>query len=100
MGDGPAPFPQGVGPFLFLYLNSPTGRSFFELEKREYGGGLEKYEPNDINKAMALNFTLLDQKNLERLIELQKAFINTEKGMTEEKMILKEADSIFEALIR
>lgn len=85
--------------FLFLYLSSPIGRSFFELEKREYGDGLEKYEPNDINKALAPNFTLLEQKNLEQLIELQKAFINTEQGVIEENMILKEAGSIFETLI-
>jgi len=86
--------------FLFLYLNSSTGRSFFELEKREYGDGLEKYEPNDINKALAPNFTLLEHKKMELLIELQKAFINTEQGVIEERMILKQADSIFETLIR
>jgi len=95
----PSRFGEQYMSFLFLYLSSPIGRSFFELEKREYGDGLEKYEPNDINKALAPNFTLLEQKNLEQLIELQKAFINTEQGVIEENMILKEAGSIFETLI-
>ncbi len=87
-------------PFLFLYLNSSTGRTFLELEKREYGDGLEKYEPNDVNKALAPDFSLLDQDKLERLIELQKAFIDVEKGSSEEESILEEADAIFGALIQ
>ena len=87
-------------PFLFLYLNSSTGRTFLELEKREYGDGLEKYEPNDINKALAPDFDLLDQDKLERLIELQKGFIDAKEGSPEEESILEEADTIFDALIQ
>ena len=86
--------------FLFLYLNSSTGRTFLELEKREYGHGLEKYEPNDINKALAPDFGLLDQTQLERLIELHKAFIDVEEGSSEEASILEEADLIFGTLIQ
>ncbi len=91
---------KAVLPFLFLYLNSSTGRTFLELEKREYGDGLEKYEPNDINTALAPDFGLLDQDKLERLIELQKAFIDAEEGSSEEASILGEADAIFAALIQ
>lgn len=87
-------------PFLFLYLNSSIGRDFLELEKREYGGGLEKYEPNDINKALVPDFELLDPESSKRLIELQTAFIHAEMGSSEEKASLEEADAIFEALIR
>jgi adenine-specific DNA-methyltransferase len=87
-------------PFLFLYLNSLTGRNFLELEKREYGDGLEKYEPNDINKALAPDFELLDQESSKRLIELQIAFMNAEQDSLEGKTVLEEADAIFEALIR
>ena len=85
--------------FLFLYLNSSIGRDFLELEKREYGDGLEKYEPNDINKALAPDFELLDQESSKRLSELQQAFINTERGTSEERTILEEANAIFESLI-
>jgi len=87
-------------PFLFLYLNSSIARNFLELEKREYGDGLEKYEPNDINKALAPDFEMLDQESSTRLIELQSAFLNAEQDSLEEKTILEEADRIFKALIR
>jgi adenine-specific DNA-methyltransferase len=85
-------------PFLFLYLNSATGRDLLELEKREYGDGLEKYEPNDINKAWAPDFSLLDNKDSMRLIELQKAFIAPDKGSADEREILAEADRILRSV--
>ncbi len=86
-------------PLLFLYLNSRTGRNFLEPEKREYGDGLEKYEPNDINKALAPNFGLLDKHSLMRLTVLQESFVNADESSSEEKSILRAADAIFDALI-
>ncbi len=87
-------------PCLFLYLNSSTGRTFLELEKREYGDGLEKYEPNDINKVLVPDFGLLDQDKLVRLTELQKTFIDVEEGSPEEESVLEEAAAIFDPLIQ
>jgi len=86
-------------PFLYLYLNSAIGRRFLELEKREYGDGLEKLEPNDINRALAPDFSLLDQADQKRLSELQEKFIITEENTREEISILEAADSIFGAII-
>ena len=54
----------------------------------------------DINKALAPDFGLLDQDKLQRLIELQKAFIDVEEGTSEEDSILEQADVIFGALIQ
>ncbi len=86
-------------PLLFLYLHSTIGQEFLELEKREYGAGLEKFEPNDINKALAPDFTLLDQGDFNRLVELQMSFLGVERKSSEEESILGEADAIFAALI-
>ncbi len=87
-------------PILFLYLNSSAGRDFLDIEKREYGDGLEKYEPNDINKALAPDFRLLSGDQLKRLAELQSSFLKTEKGSPDEASILGEANTIFDALIQ
>ena len=38
---------------LFLYLLSDAGRKLLALSGREYGGGLRKFEPNDLNGACA-----------------------------------------------
>jgi adenine-specific DNA-methyltransferase len=95
--------PSDVGqkylPFIFLYLNSAAGRHFLEFEKREYGDGLAKFEPNDINKAQAPDFSRLDQGRIDRLITLQKSFKGCEKDSREEVAILDEADSIFQFLL-
>jgi len=37
---------------LFLYLSSQAGRRIISLSLRKYGDGLDKFEPNDINKAL------------------------------------------------
>jgi adenine-specific DNA-methyltransferase len=95
----PARAGQAFMAILFLYLNSDTGRDLLELEKREYGDGLEKYEPNDINLSLMPNFSLLAEMDLARLTELQKAFKAAESGSSDEQAILAEADTIFSALI-
>ena len=96
--------PSGLGSkylsLLFLYLNSAAASSFLELEKREYGDGLAKFEPNDINKALAPDFTLLSENQLNRLVELQRLFLDAEKGSSKEASILDEANQIFDESIQ
>jgi adenine-specific DNA-methyltransferase len=82
-------------PILFLYLNSTLGRELLEPEKREYGDGLEKYEPNDINRSPAADFRLLGKRDVHRLGKLQTAFIAARKESGEDEAILADADRIF-----
>ncbi|MFQ6004136.1 MAG: class I SAM-dependent DNA methyltransferase [Woeseia sp.] len=95
--------PSDIGkdflPFVFLYLNSSIGQRFLEREKREYGNGLEKYEPNDINNSLAPDFEMLSPETAERLAFLQNAFVGAETGSPEENAILATADAIFDSLI-
>ncbi|MBF0283916.1 MAG: N-6 DNA methylase [Magnetococcales bacterium] len=39
--------------YLFLYFNSRAARTILGRNKRRYGDGLEKFEPNDLNLALA-----------------------------------------------
>ncbi|MCD8206641.1 MAG: N-6 DNA methylase [Bacteroidales bacterium] len=55
---------------LFAYLISDTAREIFEDNSREYGNGLQKFEPNDLNKGMMLDLSVLPneaKKEMERL---------------------------------
>ncbi len=55
---------------LFAYLISDTAKLIFENNCREYGNGLQKFEPNDLNKGMMLDISLLpnkEKRELERL---------------------------------
>jgi hypothetical protein len=38
---------------LFLYFQSRAARKILSLNMRKYGDGLDKFEPNDLNDAMA-----------------------------------------------
>jgi adenine-specific DNA-methyltransferase len=40
---------------LFAYLLTDTARQIFEDNSREYGNGLQKFEPNDLNKGTMLD---------------------------------------------
>jgi adenine-specific DNA-methyltransferase len=45
---------------LFAYLLTDVCRHIFEDNRREYGNGLQKFEPNDINKSLMLDLERLD----------------------------------------
>lgn len=45
---------------FFAYLLTDVSREIFEDNRREYGNGLKKFEPNDINNSKILNLDLID----------------------------------------
>ena len=61
---------------VFLYLSSAVGQEIISLSMRKYGDGLNKFEPNDLNSALAPSPDVFDQmsssdvnKALEHLYE-------------------------------
>lgn len=55
---------------LFAYLLTDTAKQIFEDNSREYGNGLQKFEPNDINKGLMLDLSLLNEKTKEQILVL------------------------------
>jgi len=78
---------------LFIYLNTDFAKKLFDREKREYGDGLDKFEPNDINKSLVLNFGILSENDFNNLKTLQTIFIDSTED--KRKDIMNQADSIF-----
>ncbi|HTQ98860.1 MAG TPA: hypothetical protein VMH83_02675, partial [Candidatus Acidoferrum sp.] len=57
---------------LFLYLLSATGRAVMALSLRQYGDGLDKFEPNDLNAALVpapVFFDTLDTQQIESALQ-------------------------------
>ncbi len=52
-GFYPNLFGQTIVDLLFLYFQSRTARRLLELNMRRYGDLLDKFEPNDLNRALA-----------------------------------------------
>jgi len=52
---------------LMAYFLSDISKEILNDNRREYGGGLNKFEPNDLNKAKVVDLEVIDSKT-ERLI--------------------------------
>ncbi len=59
---------------LFAYLLTDTARQIFEDNSREYGNGLQKFEPNDIKKGLMLDLGLLNEKTKEQILVLYRQY--------------------------
>lgn len=60
-----------VSPDLFhAYLLSKTASSIFEMNAREYGNGLTKFEPNDLNRSQMLDIDELPEKDKAKILDL------------------------------
>lgn len=59
---------------LFAYLLTDTAKQIFEDNSRQYGNGLQKFEPNDLNKGMMLDLGLLDKQTSNEILKLYKKY--------------------------
>ncbi|MDD2653180.1 MAG: Eco57I restriction-modification methylase domain-containing protein [Sulfurimonas sp.] len=59
---------------FFAYLLTDTAKLIFQDQAREYGNGLQKFEPNDLNKAMILNLNCLDNDSVKKILDFYKLY--------------------------
>ena len=55
---------------LFAYLLTDVAQQIFDDNRREYGDGLKKFEPNDLNNALMLDLSKLEKETELKIIEL------------------------------
>jgi adenine-specific DNA-methyltransferase len=55
---------------LFAYLLTDTAKEIFKDNQREYGDGLQKFEPNDINKSLCFDLNLLHASTQKSILDL------------------------------
>ncbi len=53
---------------LFAYLLTDVAKEIFSDNRREYGNGLKKFEPNDLNKSQMLDLSKLSQKQIDSIL--------------------------------
>lgn len=59
---------------IFAYLLTPLAKDIILQNRREYGGGLEKLEPLDINHAACVNFNALTQETTSEILGLYQKY--------------------------
>jgi adenine-specific DNA-methyltransferase len=80
---------------LFAYLLTDTARQIFEDNSREYGNGLQKFEPNDINKGLMLDLDLLNEKTKVQILVLYKQYRIATLANKSGEDIIEAIDNIF-----
>lgn len=82
---------------LFAYLLTDVAKIIFEDNRREYGNGLQKFEPNDINKSMMLNLSLLDKYTENKILRLYEQYRNSVLNSTPDQTYLNLINEIFKS---
>ncbi|MDD3723264.1 MAG: N-6 DNA methylase [Lutibacter sp.] len=63
---------------LFAYLLTNVAKEIFSDNRREYGNGLNKFEPNDLNKSKMLDLSILSESKVEEILDLYSKFKQTQ----------------------
>ncbi len=79
---------------LFAYLLTNTAKQIFEDNSREYGNGLQKFEPNDLNKGMMLNLALLSETAKYQILSLFQQYRHQVIENKSGEAIISEIDKI------
>jgi len=80
---------------LFAYLLTDISKDIFNDNRREYGNGLQKFEPNDINKSLMVDIDRIEKKDEEKIVELYHEYRKTALKKQPKEGLIEEINSIF-----
>lgn len=86
---------EGISDLLFAYLLTGVSRQIFDDNRREYGNGLQKFEPNDINKALMLDLAHLHPEEEARILEYYGLYRQSVIVNRPNESLLNEIENIF-----
>lgn len=82
---------------LFAYLLTDVAQQILSDNRREYGDGLKKFEPNDLNNALMLDLSKLDNETENEIIIL---YLNYRSSVVNKNPNKKYIEDINKILIR
>ncbi|MDX9791201.1 MAG: Eco57I restriction-modification methylase domain-containing protein [Candidatus Kapabacteria bacterium] len=80
---------------LFAYLLTDISKEIFNDNRREYGNGLHKFEPNDINKALMLDLDKISKTDEEKILNFYCKYRKSELSGNVNAELLEEMNGIF-----
>lgn len=85
---------------LFAYLLTDISKDIFNDNRREYGNGLQKFEPNDINKALMVDLDRIEKEDEYEILELYHNYRKSELKKKPNESLLEEMNDIFVELFK
>jgi len=83
---------------LFAYLLTDVSKDIFNDNRREYGNGLQKFEPNDINKAMMVDLDRIRKDDEDKIIAVYKRYRKSELRKEPDSTMLEELSFLFQSI--
>ncbi len=80
---------------LFAYFLTPTSMGVFSNSRREYGNGLDKFEPHDVNHAMVPNVSIMNEEEKYEIRALLKQYRNDVTSQFDGTSLISAIDSVF-----
>lgn len=80
---------------LFAYLLTDTANQIFEDNRREYGNGLKKFEPNDLNKGKILDLTLVDNETEKEILKWYNEYREKAIQAAPDESLIEKINDIF-----
>jgi adenine-specific DNA-methyltransferase len=80
---------------LFGYFLTPTSMGVFSNSRREYGNGLDKFEPHDVNHAMVPNVSIMNEEERCEIRALLKQYRNAVTSQLDGSSLISAIDSVF-----
>lgn len=80
---------------LFAYFLTNVARLIFEDNSREYGNGLQKFEPNDLNNSKILDLTTIDDITEKEILKLYQEYRDSVISDNPDESILDKINDIF-----
>ncbi|GAB1404476.1 hypothetical protein MASR1M74_16550 [Lentimicrobium sp.] len=80
---------------LFAYLLTDISKEIFNDNRREYGNGLHKFEPNDINKALMVDLDKINKKEEEQILSLYREYRKSELSGNTNVSLLEDINGLF-----
>ena len=84
---------------LMAYLLSDVSKEILNDERREYGGGLNKFEPNDLNKAKVIDLEVIDPGTGQHIEKVYKRYRESILRSQPDIEALKTLNDIFSSIL-
>lgn len=88
-------FSASKADLFFAYLLTDISKEIFNDNRREYGNGLQKFEPNDINKAQIVDIDRIEVKEKQEILKYYYNFRQSEIEKKADVTLLQKLNAIF-----